>query len=178
MLGPKVVAFIGPIGAGKSTAAKAFKPGVYARIGFADPLKNMLFALGLTGAELYGADKESPSAMLGGRTPRYAMQKLGQEWGRDLIHNNLWVNAWSRAVDVSSKPTHIVVDDLRYKNEYHAVRSFDGIIVRVMRDVPYDATHPSEQFWPDFQYDYMLNNSGSEPQFIREVVKLAIKLCN
>ena len=43
----------------------------------------MLYQLGLGEAHIEGALKEVPCELLGGKTPRYAMQTLGTEWGRD-----------------------------------------------------------------------------------------------
>lgn len=49
--------------------------------------KDMLSALRLSQEELHGppAIRDSPSARLSGRSPRYAMQTLGTDWGRRMI---------------------------------------------------------------------------------------------
>jgi len=168
----KLVAFIGAIGAGKSTAASEFTNWTkqYQRIGFADPLKSMLMALGLTPVELYGNDKEKPSVLLSGKTPRYAMQKLGEEWGRQLISSEIWVNAWLHRVSCNTIGT--VVDDLRYPNEYSAVRSLGGIIVKVVRHgCTTNSGHQSEMHFDNFNYDYILTNDNT-PRYWERIRKL------
>jgi hypothetical protein len=61
----------------------------FARVRFAGPLKAMMAALGCTNAEIDGDRKEVPCDLLGGKSPRWAMQTLGTEWGRKLIGDDL-----------------------------------------------------------------------------------------
>ena len=86
-------------GAGKTTLAEALERDLNAeRIRFAGPLKAMLAGLlrevGADEARIHemldGSLKELPARELLGRTPRYAMQRLGSEWGRELMHENIW----------------------------------------------------------------------------------------
>lgn len=128
-----LVAFCGRIGAGKSTAARLLVEQYGFRlVKFADPLKDMLRALGMTEAEIEGDRKEVSCKLLGGRTPRYAMQTLGTEWGRDLISPDLWVNSWiKRAKTIMSDGGKVVVDDLRFPNEEEIIRRLGGNIVEI-----------------------------------------------
>jgi hypothetical protein len=127
---------------GKSTAAsRLIHAHGFALHNFADPLKNMLKAIGLTDAQLYGAEKEIPIDRLGGLTPRHAMQTLGAEWGRDQMGAGFWVKTWTR-----TKPGgHIVADDVRFPNEAEAIKSLGGYIVRVIRPgMESEDSHASE----------------------------------
>ncbi len=149
----KIIAFIGPAGCGKSTAAAALVSGGYIRHRFAGPLKAMLRALGLTREEVDGNLKETPSALLG-CTPREAMQSLGTQWGREMIHGDLWMRAW-----INGLPTEglIVVDDCRFPNEAEAVRRLDGTIVRVIRPGwKYESEHESEAHHESMEADHIL----------------------
>jgi hypothetical protein len=126
-----IVAFTGLAGAGKSTAAMHLvNAHGFQRVRFAGPLKAMMAALGLTPDEIDGPLKEQPCALLGGKTPRWAMQSLGTEWGRDLIDSDLWIRAWRAALPATG---NVVVDDCRFPNEAAAVAAAGGIIVRVDR---------------------------------------------
>lgn len=128
----KLIAITGPIGAGKTTVAECLVNYYgFTSVKFAQPLKDMLRALGLTEKELEGDSKEQPCSLLGGKTPRWAMQSLGTEWGRDLIDPNLWVNAW---INYAKQYNKVVVDDARFPNEYGLIREHQGQIWRVNRE--------------------------------------------
>lgn len=142
-----IIAFTGLAGAGKSTAAMhlVHRRG-FERVRFAGPLKAMMAALGCTPAEIDGDRKEMPCELLGGKTPRYAMQTIGTEWGRNLIASDLWIRAWQAAVARLPAGVPVVVDDCRFPNEADAVRAAGGILVRVERPGAGTASvHESEQ---------------------------------
>lgn len=175
----RTIGFCGPAGAGKSTAAgHLIRRWRFQRVKFAGPLKAMAAALGLTEDEIEGAAKESPSRILCGHTPRHALQTLGTEWGRGLIGQNIWVEAWKSAVartpamsytDTRERPVRvhqdmklIVADDVRFANEAAAVRARAGFVIRITRPGHSPAcgdAHPSER--PDFEPDKIIVNDGS-----------------
>lgn len=130
-----VLGFCGPARAGKSTAASTVVgtfPG-WNRLSFADPLRAMLAALGLTPEDL-SLGKEQPCALLGGRTPRYAMQTLGTEWGRGLIDDGLWLRAAQhRAVALLGAGQSCVFDDVRFDNEAALIHALGGRVISLGR---------------------------------------------
>lgn len=129
-----LIAFTGLAGSGKSTAAKHLvdRHG-FTRIRFAGPLKDMMRALGLTEAEIEGDRKEIPCELLGGKSPRYAMQTIGTEWGRDMIASDLWIRAFNAALTKVPEGMPVVVDDCRFPNEADAIVAAGGVLVRVVR---------------------------------------------
>lgn len=129
-----IIAFTGLAGSGKSTAAAHLVVAHrFTRLRFAGPIKDMMAALGLSKREIDGDLKEQPCDLLGGRTPRYAMQTIGTEWGRDLIAPDLWIRAFHAAVNKLPHGKPVVVDDCRFPNEADAIRSLGGALVRLMR---------------------------------------------
>lgn len=129
-----LIAFTGLAGSGKSTAAQHLvKTHGFTRLRFAGPLKDMMRALGLTEAEIEGDRKETPCELLGGKTPRYAMQTIGTEWGRDLIASDLWIRAFNAALAKVPEGVPVVVDDCRFPNEADAIVAAGGVLVRVVR---------------------------------------------
>lgn len=101
---------------------------------FADPLKDMLRVLGLGQEELEGARKGLPCKLLHGRSPRYAMQTLGTEWGRGLIHDELWSSAWkARARQLLLDGSPVVCDDCRFENEVRAIQDLGGELWSIRR---------------------------------------------
>ena len=130
-----IIGLTGLAGSGKSTAARYLveKHG-FTLVKFAGPLKSMMRALGLGDREIEGDLKEAPLAVLNYKTPRYAMQTIGTEWGRELIGENLWVNvAMAGAEIVLRDGGRVVIDDCRFSNEADAVRHAGGSIVRLVR---------------------------------------------
>lgn len=129
-----LIAFTGLAGSGKSTAATFLvREYGFTRIRFAGPLKDMMRALGLNEREIEGDLKEKPCELLGGKTPRYAMQTVGTEWGRDLIAPDLWIRAFNAALAKVPAGVPVVVDDCRFPNEAEAIRAAGGVLVRIER---------------------------------------------
>lgn len=92
-----IIGLVAPAGTGKSTVARSLRRlKGYQVMAFAGPIKDMIAALGIPRAALNNAeDKDRPLAFLLGEgtpiTPRYLMQTLGTEWGRQLVDTSLWV---------------------------------------------------------------------------------------
>jgi hypothetical protein len=130
----QIILLTGLAGAGKTTIAKELvvRDG-FSRYAYAEPIKRMMLALGLTWEQVYGTEKETPCELLGGRTPRYAMQTLGTEWGRELISPDIWINAWKARV-LADGYNLIVSDDCRFQNEVDVARSIGDVrVVRLNR---------------------------------------------
>jgi hypothetical protein len=165
---PLLIGFCGPAGAGKTFAANhlAARFG-YSRVRFAGPLKAMMRALGLSEEETDGGAKERPSALLGGKTARHAMQTLGTEWGRQQIDPELWVRAWAlAAARFLDQGLPVVVDDVRFANEAAAIWRRKGVLVRIDRPGAGSASggaHPSEN--QALVYDALVQNSGDADDF-------------
>jgi hypothetical protein len=157
MMLESIVGFSGKIGSGKTTAALYLcDKHYYMRTRFAEPLKNMLRALGCSEAEIDGAKKQEPCDLFGGKTPRLAMQLLGTEWGRAL-YPDIWVMAWYRSL----RSKRVVADDVRFPNEADAVRELGGIVIGLRRGalVSEFDNHASEAM--DFEPDVWIDNNGT-----------------
>ncbi len=161
---PLLVGLSGLAGAGKSTAAMSLKVQHGFRVRrFAGPLKAMMSAMGLSHREIEGDLKEQPCELLGGKTPRYAMQTLGTEWGRNLIDGSIWLRLAEREIDLAQKAgENLVFDDCRFENEAELIRRWGGVVWRIEGRPPAlfsQAQHASEQ--QDWLPDAYLRNDGS-----------------
>lgn len=135
---PSLIGLLARKGAGKDTAAAVLTAREYQNVKFAGAMKNMLRALlsyqGMSGAEIErmveGDLKEVPTDYLNGQTPRYAMQTLGTEWGRNLMGLNVWVGPTIKAVE----GVNAVITDVRFPNEMDAVVKAGGVIIGITAD--------------------------------------------
>lgn len=158
-----LVGLSGLAGSGKSQASK-FISNTYGipRRPFAFPLKCMIGALGIPSEVLDGpaAVKELPTARLGGKTVRYALQTLGTEWGRTYMGEDFWVQQWRLGLD----PIGCVADDCRFRNEWKAIKDEGGIVIRIERAGAgvsgTGAMHASEAIGA-VPYDVLLTNNGT-----------------
>lgn len=144
--GPSLLGISGRKGSGKSEAAKVLLHAGWKRVKFADPLKNMLRVMGLDDRHIEGELKELPCDILGGQTPRWAMQSLGTEWGRKMIYDDLWLNLAKREIALVLAQGHnVVVDDVRFENEAAMLRDLGGSVLEIRRGPAPEVTHESEK---------------------------------
>jgi hypothetical protein len=102
-------------------------------------------------------------------TTRELLQKLGTEAMRNGLHENVWVNALY--ADYTNQ--NWIITDMRFPNEFDAVKSRGGITIRVNR-VRYISTHSegeheSERALDDHKFDYVIYNNGSMSDLITKV---------
>lgn len=181
---PRVIAITGLAGSGKSSVAAllCIHHG-FRLLKFADPIKDMLKAIGLTVAELEGNKKGLPSRLLGGRSPRFAMQTLGTDWGRSMIHDNLWINIWrARAKDILADGLPVVCDDARFQNEAEVVKDLGGEIWNIKRPAVgrLGATgglpgHESESGVAARHATIQINNTGTLDDLLGKITELMSK---
>lgn len=152
---PTLVGLIGRKGSGKDTAAEVLLAEGYQNVKFAGALKNMIRCLlAYQGVDsdtiermVEGDLKETPTPHLAGRTPRYAMQTLGTEWGRDLIGEDFWTLV--TMARVGDRKT--VITDVRFPNEVQSVENAGGVPFGISADwiKPVEGEHESERLIDD-----------------------------
>jgi hypothetical protein len=130
-------------GAGKSTVADMLvREHGFVRVKMADGLKAMLrsllayqnLPLCKIDEMIEGGLKHQQSAFLFSKSPRYAMQTLGTEWGRDCMGEDFWVEVADAKVRAFLRDgKNVVIDDIRFENEYDYVRRYAGIMARIER---------------------------------------------
>jgi dephospho-CoA kinase len=153
----KVIGFVGKMYSGKTTGAKYLvETQQYTRLRVADGLKKMLRdGLGVPEEYIDGHLKNAECEQLCGVTARHAMITLGTEWGRNLIHPDLWVKTLDTQMRELMYRGHskFVIDDIRFLNEakwlkalnMSSMMSFDARLIRVLRkDGDNSSTHQSE----------------------------------
>lgn len=115
---------------------------------FADPIKRGAQELfGLTDTETWHELAKETTIPAWGLSPRRMFQLLGTEFGRELIHPDIWImRAHMEIQDLLGKGyRRICVSDVRFKNEADMIRKLGGILWYIDRpDAEVVATHKSE----------------------------------
>jgi hypothetical protein len=135
-------------------------------------------------------------------TYRLFLQRLGTEAMRTGLHTNVWVNAlfadynlvakkWNEngETTVSIYPKWIITD-MRFPNEFAAVKERGGFCIKVQRPCEYCSgvgfhkmgcedpnpnkriLHKSETALDGYTFDYVINNSGTIENLVVEVRKM------
>lgn len=110
-------------------------------------------------------------------TVRDLLQKIGTEAMRNGLHENVWVNALF-ADYLEDKQW--VITDVRFVNEYEAIKAKGGIVIRVNRPgygtsmTSLANDHPSEKALDGFEFDYVIENDGSLQQLVNAVRDILI----
>lgn len=154
-----IIGLTGKKGSGKSTVAGMLceKYG-YHLMSFATPIKDMLMAMGLTEDEIYSVELKEKTIERFGKSPREMLQLLGTEFGRNLIADDIWVRVLEEKIEPSD---HIVIDDVRFRNEAEMIRGKGGKIIRIERigqELGMIDSHISEAGIPDDLVDNVITN--------------------
>lgn len=153
-----IIGLLGKAGSGKDTAADVLVAAHgFVKVSMADPLKRIckdVFAF--TDEQLWGpseernkpderyqrpyrvrTDVDEHETRYEGLTPRYALQKLGTEWGRDC-YSNIWV-------DYALRTARRLLEqkDAQEKDDYVTYDAKSG--VRELHKLPRDARLPEFQ---------------------------------
>lgn len=186
-----IIALSGRAGSGKSTVADVLKKIVpfdapIVQMAFADPMKKFAKEVfDFTDHQLYGPSEARNGPDLRFTrpdgtplTPRYALQTLGTEWGRNC-DPEIWVKyAMRKALEHEACGYVVLITDCRFLNEAKAVNAAGGRVWYVDRPGMYEGSilHASEaeMLTKAFQsaVAYRVHNTGTLPQLASTVETL------
>lgn len=108
------------------------------------------------------------------KPPKYRelLQWIGTEAMRNVIHQNVWVNALFSDYNEESK---WIISDMRFPNEMEAVKKRGGITIRIERPNTNKGTHPSETALDNVEFDYVIQNDGTKEDLIEKVYTILKK---
>jgi hypothetical protein len=93
---------------------------------------------------------------------RTLLQKLGTEVGRNILGENVWVDAvFSQADKLMSEGFDVCVCGIRYGNELDAITSRKGLATWVDRGLAPVNSHTSDNALGPDDFDYILDNRGT-----------------
>ena len=185
-----IVGFVGLIGSGKDTAADLLVNDFgFKRDSFANTLKDAVSKIFHWDRDmLQGLSTESRAwreevddwwaERLGipHLTPRWVLQFFGTDVCRDNFSNDIWVASLERKL-ITSKD-NVVISDVRFPNEIHAIKDAGGYVIRLQRgplpdwwdiahkdalamDRLWPEIHASEWSWISMGEDFVVHNDGS-----------------
>lgn len=157
-----IIGISGKKGSGKNTVSaliNTYAYGFFEEKQFASTIKAMVSVLiHCEGEDLEDQDfKNTPVSWLD-KTPRFLLQTLGTEWGRDLVDKDVWVKS---LLSSYTNEQDWIITDVRFPNECSEIKKLGGKLVRVER-THFNDTHPSETALDGYNdWDYIINNNGS-----------------
>lgn len=141
----------GRIGSGKDTLTSYVLRRVqgWAQYAFAQPIKDAARVMfNFSETQLYGTPAQKAEVdEFWGFSPRTVFQKLGTDFGRNMLRDDVWLKraeaevAKNRAAGVGT-----IISDVRFENEAELVRRLGGVVLHVEPPVSVSgvATHASE----------------------------------
>ena len=192
-----LIGIVGFLGSGKGTVSDILvKKYEFRSFAFADVLKDTVSVMFGWSRDLLEGDtdesrkfRETVDPFWDNRldlgvpiTPRYILQLMGTEAGRDVFGKDIWIHALDRCI---AGVENVVLSDPRFPNEIDFIRKNHGMVTRVVRgpdpkwfdtaldhnrgiayDMPtkYPEVHVSEWAWIGSTFDYVLNNDGSKAE--------------
>lgn len=118
----------GPLNGGKDTIGNyilAKHPDRFRRYAFAQPLKNALQALfDFTPQQIEDRVLKEKVDEFWGFSPRYAIQRLGTEYGRAMMRDDVWIKR-AELEHKNNRESGIgtVITDVRFENEAQWIRA-------------------------------------------------------
>lgn len=189
-----IIGFAGKMGAGKNLSAsfvkEAYPSKEFEEKSFAYKIKQVTSLI--LGCEIgYLEDREYKKRVLDGLsiTPRKFMQLLGTDFGRKMVHPDIWVNALLNEyspigmysvpldfpVNVGSHDVFVypnwLITDVRFPNEVKAIEDHGGKVIKLTRSCG-RSKHESETALDGYNFDYVINNNGTKEELRKEVLKL------
>lgn len=144
----------------------------FTKYSFAKPIKEAVKVMfGLTEDHVNGHLKEVVLPDLG-VSPRFLMQTLGTEWGRQCVNEDVWLLAAQR--NIEQLGNRVIIADVRFENEASFIRKNGGVLIHVVRDnCEQVLAHASENGVSFVKGDVQLSNNGSLGDFYVKIAKLA-----
>lgn len=186
-----LIGICGKAGSGKSTAANLIAIQTEGIIcAFADPIRDVMQTLFGVQSDILNDQKIKSETIEGfDFTYRYAMQTLGTEWGRNLLHKDFWVTLtkikYYKFKQEYNNPNinnikFFIVPDVRFENEATWIKEEEGILLHITRPdaeatselSESEAKHESEAGFAKTQPDFVINNNQTKTKLRACISKL------
>lgn len=172
----RLIAFTGPIGCGKTTAARVLEDLGWEIVSFAKPLKKAAMDIFMLKPEqVYTLEGKQTIDPRWGMSPREILRKLGTDAIR-AVFPNVWAKHTEIYLNSLPQSREVVIDDLRFPDEESMVRGFGGTIIHIQRGnvMLSGSDHVSEKGLRPGPYDYVMDNDGTLEEFQSRIKHMLI----
>jgi hypothetical protein len=178
-----IICVTGPGGCGKSLVARhLFREHGFERLSFASPLKDGCRAMfGLSMEQVDEPEYKGAKDRFWNTTPRQMLQIVGTELMRNELPKHLpgmkdvWIRQMIRRIHRKPAGARIVIDDLRFPDEFKAMKELGAQVFRIVgRGQPVN-NHSSETALAAQQLDGEIDNSGDVYALFEKVDALVPK---
>jgi hypothetical protein len=186
-----LILLVGKIASGKTTAANILKKYEFIEDTFAKPLKDFAVSIGFTYEQVYGTQAQKLEINEHyGISGREFLQSFGTKLCRDGIPTALPnmrldnLTLWAKALSIRVKHKllagkHICVSDGRFEDEANLIKSLDGVVVRIVRNLEsieeknndYKG-HISETQMEQILADHTIHNNGTKEELEEQLVMI------
>jgi hypothetical protein len=174
-----LIGLCGYAGCGKDTVADILVKRGFIKVAFADSLRDMAWNINplvaadsYAGEALYYQDVINDLGYHGAKKVYPEVRRFLQRLGTDGLRKRdkeFWVKALFNKISYGvSLGENYVISDLRFPNEALAVKSFNGIVIRVRRN-EINSDHLSETEIDNVEYDVEIENYGTIEELEQEV---------
>ena len=106
---------------------------------------------------------------------RQLMQYFATQIMQTYFTRRVWINCTLRHTDMKT-----IISDLRFKEEFEAIKERNGICIYVQRPNYMFGEHASEKEMSELlyndEYDYVINNSGSIKDLFNKIKEISYDL--
>lgn len=171
----EIIALSGFKRAGKDTAARALVRVGYVRVAFADPVREDIFEMYPPARELPDAQKDTPQAVLGGKSLRMLLVEHGMKMReKDPDH---WVKKAQEKIErLREQGKRVVVSDARMDNEIAMLESVGALKIWIDRPGCSPNGHVTERDLRD-RADIVVHNASTEEDLARKMVGILGSYC-
>lgn len=110
------------------------------------------------------------------KTSRAFQQKLGTEFGRNLLGVNVWIN---NELNACAKLPRVVFTDVRFHNECDAIKNAGGFVIRIKsKRSPTNeySAHASEKEIDELRVNFEIDNDGTIEELHRTMRTLLLEI--
>lgn len=157
----KLIGLIGKMYSGKTTFANYIcKERNFTKVSFADSLKELILNAELcTEKELEKKDKKT----------RFLLQHIGTDLIRKQIDHDFFIKKLEQKI--SQIKGNIIIDDIRFFNEYNYIQNKGGLIIKIIRPGLHNINnHVSETELDDIKTKIAIINGGNMKQFENKII--------